>query len=126
MKTNTPPDPEQLSTVADYLANLTLWELAEIGRPTTPPKKPEARFVRCDGDKFIYHVRGKNFHHHDRLKVQGLMRPKGHTDEEIKASALSNAKELDKLLLREVAYSRKIIAANAVRRITETLKAEAS
>lgn len=122
MKTNTLPEPADMGVVAEYLANLTLNELAEIGRPTTPPKKPEARFLRCNGDQFIYQVRGKKFHAHDRLKVQGLMRAKGHTDEEIKASALSNAKELDKLLLREVSYSRKVIASNAVRRIVENLK----
>lgn len=115
-----------MSTVAEYLANLTLLELAEIGRPTTPPKKPEAKFLRCEGDMFVYQVRGKKFHAHDRLKVQSLMRPKGHTDEEIKASALSNAKALDKLLMREASYTRKTIAANAVRRIVETLKSSAA
>lgn len=126
MKTNEPPtiDPHQMSTVADYLSQLTLEQLAEIGRPTTPANRPEARFVRCEGDKFIYNVRGKRFHAHDKLTVQGLMRAKGQTEEQVKASALSNAKELDKLLLREVSYSRKTVAANAVRRITENLKAK--
>lgn len=129
MKTNTTAQTntaaDDSNPVVDYLSQLTLLELAEIGRPTMPPKKPEARFVRCDGDLFVYHVRGKKFHAHQRLEVESLTRAKGATPEDRKASALANAKKLDKMLLREVSYSRKVIAANAVRRIVESLKAAA-
>lgn len=101
--------------IVNRLATMPLDELAYLGRPSVPTGKPQAVFVSCKKGMFTYNVRGKHFHPKDRGEVERLVKGKPGGDKK------AEMKRLDRLLLRPLTLSTKVVSDNAIRRIREQM-----
>ncbi len=103
------------AVILERVAAMPLHELAAIGRPPVPVGKPEAVFVKCKKGMFTYHVRGKHFRDADRAEVAQLVKGKPRGDRK------AEMKRLDRLLLRPLTVTAKVVAENAIKRIREQI-----
>lgn len=104
--------------IAERIAALSLEDLAALGRPRVGQGEP--KFLRTDGDLFIYQVRGQRIaraHADEARRLFGQMRRT-----EAGSKKIELEESLAKLFLKETAVGRKTVAANAVRRIAVQLK----
>lgn len=117
MKVEPTPD-LMIEALADRIASLPLPDLAYLGRPATPAKKPEAKFSHVKDGMFTYHVRGNKFHASDKLAVEGAMSAMASGNKE---KALAAAKDLDSMLRRPLTLSLKTVSRNAIERLRRQL-----